>query len=117
MKVRDYKDLLVWQKGIEIVDQIYEFTKSFPSEELFGLSTQLRRAAVSIPSNIAEGFARQHSKEYIQFLYVALSSCAELETQIIISFHRQYIPSSQYESFLGVLNHEMRMLRNLIKSL
>ncbi len=80
MKVRSYRELDVWKKGIEIVDLVYEITKKFPNEERYGLATQMQRAAVSIPSNIAEGFARQHTKEYQQFCYISLGSCAELET-------------------------------------
>lgn len=78
MKVKDYKDLKVWQKGIDIVDKIYSITTKFPKEEVYGLVLQMRKAAVSIPSNIAEGFVRHHSKEYKQFLYISLGSCAEL---------------------------------------
>jgi four helix bundle protein len=91
MKVKDYKDLKVWQKGIEVVDKIYSVTHSFPKDELYGLVNQMRRAAVSIPSNIAEGFVRQHTKEYKQFLYSSLGSCAELDTQLIIANRRNYI--------------------------
>ncbi len=80
MKVKDYKDLKVWQKGIEIVDKIYSITDHFPKDELYGLANQMRRSAISIPSNIAEGFVRNHLKEYIQFLYIPLGFCAELET-------------------------------------
>lgn len=80
MKVKDYKDLKVWQNGIEIVDKVYTATEHFPNSELYGLSSQMRKAAVSIPSNIAEGFVRQYTKEYTQFLFISLGSCAELET-------------------------------------
>ena len=79
-KIKSYKDLQIWQKGTEIVNKVYEFTRGMPKDEQFGLINQMRRAAVSIPSNIAEGFARQSFKEYIQFLHIALSSCAELDT-------------------------------------
>lgn len=75
----------VRSKGIEIVKDIYETTKCFPKEEMYGLTTQMRRYAISIPSNIAEGFKRYHAKEYKQFLYIALGSVAELETQIFIA--------------------------------
>jgi four helix bundle protein len=82
VKIKDYKDLKVWQLGIEIVDKIYLVTESFPKDEQYGLISQMRRAAVSIPSNIAEGFVRNYTKEYKQFLYVSLGSCAELETHL-----------------------------------
>jgi four helix bundle protein len=78
-----HKNLIVWQKSIAFVTAIYDLTKSFPKEELYCIINQIRRAAVSIPSNIAEGCARKNTKEYIQFLYVSLGSAAELETQII----------------------------------
>ena len=82
---KGYKDLLVWQKGIELVKEIYMLTKLFPSDERFGLVSQMRRAAVSVPSNIAEGQARHTTKEFIQFLSHAEGSLAELDTQIIVS--------------------------------
>jgi len=113
MKVKDYKDLKVWQKGIEIVDKIYTITNKFPKEEIYGLSSQMRKAAVSIPSNIAEGFVRHHSKEYKQFLYIALGSCAELDTQVIISDRRKYITKSELEELTEDINHETRMLVSL----
>lgn len=80
-----HKELKVWQKGIELVKSIYEITKSFPANEQFGLTSQMRRTAVSIPSNIAEGCGRNSNKELTHFLYIALGSAAELETQLIIS--------------------------------
>ena len=89
-KIKKFQDLRIWQKGIEVVKDIYILTKKFPKEELCGLTSQMRRSAVSIPSNIAEGFRRYHNKEYKQFLYIALGSCAELETQIIIANELNY---------------------------
>lgn len=83
--MKSHKDLEVWKRSVELVKTIYEITKSFPKEELYGLTNQMRRSAISIPSNIAEGAARNHNKEFIQFLYITLGSIAELETQIIIS--------------------------------
>ena len=79
-KIKSFKDLRIWQKGMEIITDIYTLTKKFPKEELFSLTSQLRRSAISIPSNIAEGFKRFHNKEYKQFLFITLGSCAELET-------------------------------------
>jgi len=117
MKVKDYKDLKVWQKGIEIVDKIYSITAKFPKEEVYGLVLQMRKAAVSIPSNIAEGFVRHHSKEYKQFLYISLGSCAELDTQLIISHRRKYITKEELEELTEDINHESRMLVNLIKKI
>jgi four helix bundle protein len=117
MKVKDYKDLKVWQKGIEIVDKVYEVTATFPKEELYGLVVQMRKASVSIPSNIAEGFVRQHNKEYKQFLYISLGSCAELDTQLIIAHRRKYIAKEKLEGLAEDINHESRMLVKLIGTL
>jgi len=114
VKVKDYKDLNGWKKGIEIVDKIYSVTNNFPKYELYGLSNQMRRAAVSIPSNIAEGSVRNHTKEYVQFLYISLSSCAELDTQLIIANKRNYITKQELEELSEEINHEVRMLVALI---
>ena len=117
MKILNYKDLNVWQKGIDIVDTIYELTNHFPSQEKFGLFVQMRRSAVSIPANIAEGFMRSHRKEYVHFLYIALGSGAELETQVIISQRRNYLHLSEMKSLQERLDHLSRMLRSLIGKL
>ncbi len=117
MGVKDYKDLKVWQKGIEIVDKVYTLTAKFPREELYGLTLQMRKASVSIPSNVAEGFMRGHTNEYRQFLRISLGSCAELETQSIIANRRKYITKQELDDLSEDLNHESRMLMNLIKSL
>ncbi len=117
MKVKDYEELKVWQKGIEIVDKVYLATNNFPSEELYGLSSQIRKASVSIPSNTAEGFLRQHTKEYIQFLYVSLGSCAEVDTQLTIAYRRSYLSKERFQELKEDLNHEKRMLFNLVKNL
>ena len=117
MKVKDYKELRVWQKGIEIVDRVYSLTGRFPKSELYGLAGQMRRAAVSIPSNIAEGFVRLHTKEYRQFLHVSLGSCAELETQAIIANRRDYVSDSELGQLAEELNHETRILVSLIGKL
>lgn len=86
----NHKELDVWKESIELTKKIYNITKNFPKEELYGLTSQIRRASVSIPSNIAEGSARNSDKEFIQFLYVSLGSLAELETQLIISKEIEY---------------------------
>ena len=117
MKVKDYKDMKVWQKGIDIIDLIYSIVAKFPKDEVHGLAAQMRRAAVSIPSNIAEGFVRHHSKEYKQFLYISLGSCAELETQVIISHRRGYITKEALEELTEDINHETRMLVSLINKI
>jgi len=117
MKVKDYKDLKVWQKGIEIVDNIYSITNMFPRLEIYGLASQMNRAAISIPSNIAEGFVRHHPKEYKQFLYISLGSCAELDTQLVIANRRNYITKKILEELAEDINHESCMLVSLINKL
>jgi len=116
-KINDFKDLRIWQKGIEVVKDIYTVTKKFPKDELYGLTSQMRRSAVSIPSNIAEGFRRYHNKEYKQFLYIAMGSCAELETQIIISHDLKYINENDKNEIIETLNYICRMIFKLIKKL
>jgi len=116
-KITNFRDLDVWQKGIEIVKDVYTTVEGFPRHEVFGLTSQVRRSAVSIPSNIAEGFNRFHNKEYKQFLYVALGSCAELETQIEIAAELEYLAAEAKGALLEKLDHETRMLRNLVKKL
>ncbi len=116
-KIRTYRDLDIWSKGIEIVKGIYKSTEKLPKQETYGLISQMRRAAVSIPSNIAEGFRRHHNKEYKQFLYVSLGSCAELETQITIAKELEYLKATEEAILLEKLDHLCRMITNLIKKL
>ena len=113
---KSYKDLDIWKNGVEIVNNIYNVTKKFPKDEVFGLAVQMRRSAVSISSNIAEGFARQYNKEYKQFLYVALGSCSELETQIIVGAGQGYYSKEIEDKLLEQLDHESRMIMNMIKA-
>lgn len=116
-KINSFKDLRIWQKGIEIVSDIYILTKKFPKEELFSLTSQLRRSVISIPSNIAEGFKRFHNKEYKQFLFITLGSCAELETQIIIAKELKYINENEEAKLVEKLDHIGKMISSLIKKL
>jgi len=116
-KIRSFRDLEVWKLGMRTVVDVYKATASFPRDELYGLVSQLRRAAVSIPSNVAEGFNRRHNSEYRQFLYIALGSCAELETQIEIAFNLGFIAVRDRDMLFERLDHECKMLRNLIKRL
>lgn len=115
---RTYKDLIVWQKSILLVEEVYKFTSKFPSEEKFGLVSQMRRSVVSIPSNIAEGSRRSSTKDFKNFLIFAFSSGAELETQIIIS---QKLKMAQDESSClkasNLLEEVMKMLNSYIKKL
>ncbi len=117
MKVRSYKELDVWKKGVEIVDRVYDLTDKFPPQERYGLTSQMRKSAVSIPSNVAEGFSRGHTAEYKQFLYISFGSCAELNTQSIIACRRKYISEAEALELENELEYESRMLMNLIKSL
>lgn len=89
--MKTHKNLDVWRESITLVKEIYTLTKSFPKDEMYGLTSQMRRCAVSIPSNIAEGSARNYDKEFIQFLYISLGSLSELETEVIISQEIGYI--------------------------
>ena len=114
---KTHKDLDVWKKSIDLVSEIYEITKSFPKEEIYGITNQMRRAAVSIPSNISEGATRMHNKEYLQFLNIALGSTSELETQLIISNNINYINTDQMNSILDKLNNIRKMIIGLKKSL
>ena len=109
-----HKDLEVWKISMDFVVDVYKLTQFFPNDEKFGLTSQLRRAAVSIPSNIAEGAARKGAKEYIQFLYIALGSIAELDTQLIIAERLGYV---QTDKQLETLNTIKSKIINLIKYL
>ncbi len=110
---KNHKDLDVWKKSIEFVKSIYEITKSFPKDEMYGLTNQIRRSAVSIPSNIAEGAARKGKNEFKQFLYIALGSLSELETQLIISREIDYLVEKQFE----ILNSELITIRKMLLGL
>lgn len=116
-KIKTFRDLMVWQKGIELVKEVYRITKDFPREEQYCIVNQMRRAAISIPSNIAEGFRRRHNKEHRQFLNIALGSSAELETQIVISKELKFISSNNETILLELIDHICRMIVNLSKKL
>ena len=112
--MRNHKDLIVWQKSMALVKEIYQISRSFPKEEIYGITSQMRRAAVSIPSNIAEGYGRGHEKELIQFLYIALGSASEVETQLIICKEIGYLKEEEFER-PNALNIEIvKMLSALI---
>ena len=109
--------LKVWQESMRRVSRIYQITKGFPKEELYGLISQIRRAAVSIPANIAEGNGRQHPKEYQQFLCLARGSAYELETLIRIAGNLEYLTPYQQDPLLEQLSKVIAMLQGLIKSI
>lgn len=116
MKVKNYRDLDVWKKAMILVNHIYDSTQHFPKEELFGLATQMRRSAVSIPSNIAEGSIRGSKPDFARFVNIARGSLAELETQIIIASDRKYIQKDKYIELLKIAEDISRMLLRLLQS-
>jgi len=116
-KIENFKDLNIWKVGIKIVNEIYIITKQFPVDELYGITAQTRRSAVSIPSNIAEGFKRYHVKEYKRFLRIALGSAAELETQLIIVQELKWIDNQNLVNIFDMLNHLARMITALLNKL
>jgi four helix bundle protein len=115
MNTHSYKDLIVWQKSLDLVHEIYKLTKQFPKSEVYALSSQMQRAAVSIPSNIAEGQSRNHKPEFIQFLHIAYGSSSELETQVLIS--KKEYPDLAYGDIEKDLDCVQKMLMGLIRSI
>jgi len=110
----NYKDLVVWQKSIAFVSEVYVLTKKLPADERFSLIDQMRRAAVSIPSNIAEGHARKSSADFARFLRISYGSAAEIETQLIIAHNLQYLSDSELQQFLSKVLELQKMLNALI---
>ncbi len=115
--LQSYRDLLVWQKALELAVRIYRVSERFPKSEIYGLTSQLRRAAVSVPSNIAEGYGRGSRKEYLQFLSVAQGSLKELETQIILAQRLSYTSEIEAEGTLSESGTVGKMLGGLMRSL
>ena len=115
--LRTFKDLKVWQKSYALCLRVYTLTKQFPSEEKFGMVAQLRRASVSIPSNISEGYSRDTTKDYLRFLSIALGSLAEMETQIMLCKDLMMCQATECEDVLEAIAEVDRMLRALIRSL
>ncbi len=115
--VRSYKDLIAWQKSMELSILVYKLTDSFPKSEMFSLVNQIRRAVVSIPSNIAEGWARKGLGEYIQFLSIAYGSASELETQLILSKKLGFGEGREYKKIEGILVEVQKLLFVLIRKL
>ena len=115
--LRSYRDLLVWQKAVELALSVYRLSEGFPKHEIYGLVSQLRRASVSVPSNIAEGYGRGSRREYLQFLSIAQGSLKELETQTIIGQRLGYATLAQAERVLAASEVVGKMLGSLIRSL
>ena len=116
-QIRDYKDLVVWQKGMQLAKEVYQLTQSFPAEEKFGLVSQMRRAVVSVPSNVAEGQARNTTGEFVQFVSHAEGSLAELDTQIRLSFELGFCRELAVKSIQELIIEEQKMLKSLRRSL
>ena len=116
-KSSDFKNLRVWIKALEVAKKIYELTRSFPDEEKFGLTSQIRRCAVSIPSNIAEGQARNSARQFIHFLQIAHGSAAELETQILICESIGLLDPKECENLISDIHHITGMIINLTSTL
>ena len=112
-----HKDLRVWQQSIEMVTSIYRLTQSFPKEELFGLVSQLRRASVSVPSNIAEGYARGSDKEKLHFLRISSGSMSEVETQLMLGLNLGYIDQEKYNELSETVTSVWKQLNSLISSI
>jgi four helix bundle protein len=116
-RIRSYKDLIVWQKGIELVTSVYSISKTFPNEEKFGLINQLNRAVVSVPANIAEGWGRESSKNYLQFLRISRGSLMEVETLMIISKNFNYLDNTSFSTISDKIEETGKILQGLIKSI
>ena len=117
MLIKSYKDLIVWKKSMDLVKEIYLLTEKFPADEKFGLKSQMERAVVSIPSQIAEGYLRRHRKEYIQFLSISLGSAAELETQILVCKSLNKFKHLDFTKAGQFLEEVMKMLYVMISKM
>lgn len=115
-KVSTYKDLIVWQKSIALVTAVYSLTKSFPTDEKFGIVSQINRAIVSVPTNIAEGWGKESTKNYVQFLRISRGSLMEVETLLLISKNLNYIKEQDYLEISKQMDEVGKILQGLIKS-
>jgi len=115
--IRSFRDLNIWRDAISLVKIIYEITKTFPNSELYGLTSQIRRAAVSVPSNIAEGHIRAHTAKFRQFLFISLGSLAELETQVIIADELGFMDNNAREDVVQKIEILSKQIRSLISKL
>ena len=115
--MRSYQDLIAYQKAYQLSLGIYRCTKSFPKEELFGIVSQMRRCAVSIPCNISEGYSRNHRKEYLQFLNIAIGSCGEFETLLSLSKDLAYLSNKDFEALYDAREEVSKLLWKLAASL
>ncbi|MGN1126037.1 MAG: four helix bundle protein [Ruminococcus sp.] len=114
MAWQSYRELIVWQKSMDLVDEVYRLIKMLPREELFALSDQMRRSAISIPSNIAEGHGRQSAKEFRHFLSISKGSVSELETQLLICIRQKYFSEQQVHTALSLCEEVSKILVKII---
>ena len=117
MSISSYQDLKVWQISMEITEEVYRLTQSFPKQEVYGLVSQSKRSALSVPSNIAEGHARDSTKEFLHYISIALGSLAELETQLILAQRLTYLERKDLDFILLKISEAGRMIRGLQKAL
>lgn len=115
--MRDFKKLKIWQNAMALADKLYDSSRFFPDEERFGLKSQCTRACVSIPSNIAEGSAKKSEKDYVRFMEMALGSCFELETQLLIIKKRNWLPEEDIDELLDLTVSEQKMISKFIDKL
>jgi len=117
MKLKQYQELIVWQKAMNLVEEVYKVTNSFPREEIYGLTSQLRRAAVSIPSNVAEGQGRRTTPDFLRHLSIAYGSLLELETQLLIAARLRYLTEGKCREVMNIAAEVGRLLNGLMSSL
>jgi len=117
MEIKNYRDLIVWQRSMKLVKDVYQFTASFPKEEIYCLTQQIRRSSISVPSNIAEGAGKRSTKDYMRFLEMSSGSLAELETQMMIASELQYIDKNMLERLLNESSEIGKMINGLINAL
>lgn len=116
--VKSYKDLLIWQKGLEIVSNVYKLVEDFPKDELYALTSQIKRASISIPSNIAEGYGRSSTQSYISFINISRGSLFELETQLIIANELKFVKNQDlYNTIIEQILEESKMINSFINKL
>ncbi|MGD9837368.1 MAG: four helix bundle protein [Afipia sp.] len=117
MEISSYRDLKVWQKAMAVAEQVYRLTVRFPRDEVYGMTSQIRRAAVSVAANVAEGHGREHSGSFVQFLRVAQGSLKELETHLLLALRVDLAPPAEVEPILVQCEELGKMLRSLIRSI
>lgn len=116
-EVRGFRTLKAWQKAYELTLETYRLSKNFPKEETYALTSQLQRAAVSVPANIAEGYERNHRKEYLQYLYIAKGSLGEVETYLLLAKDLGYLSEKEYTAISRIRDETARIIKGLIRAL